>query len=78
MVWVLWLTRNKSRIQKIFPKKLVEIMFKIVVLLQSWKVLLRRPDQEKVEDLRKEMSEWLKSFEASTDQSEEDIWVSTQ
>ena len=53
-------------------------MFKIVILLQSWKVLLRRPDQEKVEDLRKEMSEWLKSFEASTNQSEEDIWVSTQ
>ena len=55
-MWVLWLTRNKSRIQKIFPKRPVEIMYKIIFVLQGWKTLLHRSEQEKVDDLRKVLS----------------------
>jgi len=76
VAWALWLTRNKTRIQNIFPRSPASIIYKIHSLLQKWEILLRRPDGGKTEGLRKQLTSWLKNFEESRNQPDDDVWVS--
>ena len=76
VAWALWLTRNKTRIQNIFPRSPASIIYKIHSLLQKWEILLRRPDGGKTEGLREQVISWLKNFEESRSQPDEDIWIS--
>jgi hypothetical protein len=76
VAWALWLTRNKSRIQNIFPRSPASIIHKIHSLLQKWEILLRPPDGGKTEGLREQVISWLKNFEESRSQPDEDIWIS--
>ena len=77
VAWVLWLTRNKSRIQHVFPKSPIAIMYKTDSLLQSWKILLRWPDQKKAEDFRGRTADWMKTFVMARSRPDESDWCWT-
>ena len=74
VAWVLWPTRNKSRIEHVFPKSPIAIVYKTDSLLQSWKILLRRPDQKKAEDFRGRTADWMKTFVTARSRPDESDW----
>lgn len=51
MSWVLWTTRNKFSIERIFPNKPVDCLFKLLTILQQWKPLVKSGDMEATDSL---------------------------
>lgn len=62
VLWGLWTTRNKYAIEGTFATYPTEILFKIHVLMQKWKGLLKEEDRGLLEDKIKQAKEWLEGF----------------
>jgi hypothetical protein len=46
--WAIWQTRNKMAIEKKLVKTPQEVLFKIVIFLQQWMMLLSGEEQEMI------------------------------
>ena len=51
MCWSLWATRNKFTIEDVFPNKPADLIFKMLILLQQWKLLTKVADVDGMEEL---------------------------
>ena len=49
--WALWLIRNKFTIEGKFPKQPADYIFKILILLQPWKPLIKHEAVPKLEEV---------------------------
>lgn len=58
----LWTTRHKFSIEGAFPKQPADILFKINVLMQRWRLLLKEKERTILNDKVKTAEEWLKEF----------------
>lgn len=59
IMWAFWTTPNKF---VKFPKSPTELLLKIYVFLQKWRVLLGGEDPEKMQKLMDQEKGWLKPF----------------
>lgn len=62
ILWGLWNTRNKCAIEGIYLSKQTEILFKINLWLQRWRVLLKREEKAILDEKIKMMDDSLKGF----------------
>jgi hypothetical protein len=46
--WAIWTTRNKMAIEQRFPKALADVIYVALSLLQTWSVLLKEVDCQRV------------------------------
>ena len=46
--WILWITRNKMAIEKIFPKMPADVLYAALSLLQKWTTLLKKGDKSRI------------------------------
>lgn len=46
--WILWTTRNKFTIEKVFPRCPADCLFKLVALIQSWTPMSKPEDEEEL------------------------------
>jgi hypothetical protein len=50
VLWILWITRNKFAIEGVCPNTPSDIIYKILLYLQRWRVLLKSGDQSAMDD----------------------------
>lgn len=62
VLWGLWTTRNKIAIEGTYPSQPIEVLFKINVLSQKWRGLLKEEEKAILEERTKTTEEWLKEF----------------
>ena len=47
--WAMWCNRNKMAIERVFPNKPIDSLLKDISCLQSWKILLKEGDKERLD-----------------------------
>jgi len=61
-LWSLWTTRNKMAIKGVFVKNPTDVLFKIDLHLQRWRILLRATDQMFLDGWRPQVKAWIEDF----------------
>ena len=51
MCWSLWITRKKFTIEGVFPNKPADVIFKMAIFLQQWKLLTKPADVHNMVEL---------------------------
>ena len=74
VAWALWVTRNKIRLQQLFPRSPTSVLFKSASFMQRWSVLLREADKGKLRTQAGVLRVWAATFEDSRTQEEGDVW----
>ena len=74
VAWALWVTRNKIRLQQLFPRSPISILFKSASFMQRWSVLLREANRGKLRTQASVLRAWVATFEDSRTQEEGDVW----
>jgi hypothetical protein len=57
MSWTLWITHNKMVIEKVFPRRACDSVFKMLASLQLWYPLCRQRDRERVDGMLRALQE---------------------
>jgi hypothetical protein len=57
MSWTLWITRNKMVIEKVFPRRASDSVFKMLASLQLWYPLCRHRNKERVDVMLRALQE---------------------
>ena len=58
----LWNVRNKTGIEKKFPRSCNEVFHKIFMFMQKWRILLKEQDVGYMDDKIRRMKTWLLFF----------------
>ena len=69
--WVLWLTRNKMRMERKFPNQPCDVLFSILSKMQRWGILLRASERESFEEIREKLGAWVGNFNKNLSPVEE-------
>jgi hypothetical protein len=62
ILWVLWNVRNKMAIEGVFITDPADILFKINILLQKWRVRLKPEDGEQLMKMVTQTKGWVETF----------------
>jgi hypothetical protein len=62
LAWAIWTTRNKMCIQKKLPNKLLGIVYLVLSYIQKWRIIMRKLEKVKVEELMKTVLQFVKEF----------------
>jgi hypothetical protein len=62
VLWVLCLARNKMAIEGVFVRNPTELLQKVCVFLQRWKLRLKPVEQSHLEEGERRLGGWIKDF----------------
>lgn len=62
VLWGLWTTRNKWAIEGIFPRHPSDFLFKINMMMQKWRILLRDGERTTLDGKIKRAEDWVEDF----------------
>ena len=76
VMWGLWTVRNKRAIENKIPRNPCDIMLRINMFLQRWKIRLRDEDKLKLGEMESRTHRWMEDFlEKLKDQPPEDSFL---